>query len=261
MCLRWILLVAANLGKLLGVISVAVLATACAAPTVTPITPPPDPVTVRTSLPAIQFTIQMGAFSTPLRAARFAGRLQSAGLDAYYFIDSDALSKVRLGRFDTKQAARRRAAALQAQGLIDDFYIVRPGPAVHQIDHLDTLRGSLVTTARRFIGTPYRWGGASARDGFDCSGLTMTVYRLNGLESPRSASAQFKAGTPVQRRSLEKGDLVFFTTNRNKRISHVGIYSGQGKFIHAPGKGKSIGVASLSAKYFKARYRGARRFF
>lgn len=221
----------------------------------------PSPHRPESRLPAIQFTIQVGAFSTPGRAARYAEHLQSAGLDAYFFIDEDGLSKVRFERFETKETAYDRAAGIRAQGLIDDFFIVHPRPESANLDPLAALQESLVKTACRFIGTAYRWGGTSRRDGFDCSGLTMTVYRLNGLELPRSAYGQYRAGTPVSREALRAGDLVFFATGRGKSISHVGIYSGQGRFIHAPGRGKSIRSASLSNSYFKSRYKGARRYY
>ncbi len=237
---------------------------ACAAPTRTPSRPPAQPVEPsgpQTRLPTIQYTIQVGAFSTTERAARYAVRLESDGLDAYYFIDTDGLYKVRFGRFDTKAAAVRYASANRTKGLIDDYYIVRPGAAGRQAGLPAAIRENLVRTARRFIGTPYRWGGASARSGFDCSGLTMTVYRLNGMELPRNSRSQFRAGISIPRRSLQKGDLVFFATDGGNRVSHVGIYSGQGRFIHAPGRGKRIRVASLSNSYFRARYKGARRYF
>jgi cell wall-associated NlpC family hydrolase len=222
-----------------------------------PIAPAPA---VQYRLPAIQFTIQVGAFSTAERAAAYAARLEARGLDAFYFIDEDGLYKVRFERFESKDAARERAVALQQQGLIEEFYIVRPGPATPAADPRLGLQRDLVRTARRFIGTPYRWGGASARTGFDCSGLTMTVYRLNGLELPRTSAAQFNAGDPVPSRALEAGDLVFFRTGSRGRISHVGIYTGDGEFIHAPGSGKYIRTASLDNSYFRARYAGARRY-
>ncbi len=209
-------------------------------------------------LPAIHYTIQVGAFSSVERAARYAEHLAVVGLDAYHFIDRDGLSKVRFERFSTQSAAHRRALKLQARGLIEAFYIVRPG-------HTGGVRAvreeELVRTARRFIGSPYRWGGTSARSGFDCSGLTMTVYRLNGLELPRSAGAQFRAGAPVSRSAVRPGDLVFFATGRSGRVSHVGVYTGGGKFIHAPGRVKTIRTAALDNSYFHPRYKGARRYF
>jgi hypothetical protein len=215
---------------------------------------------VASSLPAIAFTIQVGAFSTTERAARYADRLAAYGLDTYYFIDTDGLCKVRFDRFDTKELARERAVQLQARGVIEGFYIVRPGPSHGVGSSRSRLQEDLVHTARRFIGTPYRWGGASARYGFDCSGLTMTVYRLNGLELPRNSRAQFQAGRPISRNDLQPGDLVFFATGSRNRVSHVGLYSGSGRFIHAPGRGKTIRTASLSNDYFRNRYAGARRY-
>ena len=212
------------------------------------------------ALPTIAFTIQVGAFSTAERAADYADRLASFGLDTYYFIDTDGLCKVRFDRFESKTQARRRAEALQANGLIEDFYIVQPRSPEQPGDGRARIQENLVQTAQRFIGTPYRWGGASARYGFDCSGLAMTVYRLNGLELPRNSRSQYQTGRPVPRNALEKGDLVFFATGSRNRVSHVGIYSGRGQFIHAPGKGKTIRTASLSSRYFQERYAGARRY-
>ncbi len=212
-------------------------------------------------LPGILFTIQVGAFSSTERAARFAAGLISQGLDAYYFIDTDRLFKVRFERYQTREAARARAVALKAGGVIDDFFIVQPVPGAYRIDPENALRDSIVSTARRFIGTSYRWGGESAQRGFDCSGLTMTVYRLNGLELPRNSRSQFDAGEPTPRDALKPGDLVFFATGRKGRVSHVGVYSGRGQFIHAPGEGRRIQAASLDSRYFRKRYMGARRYF
>ena len=232
------------------------------APPLLPPTPPPMvPESVRARLADIAFTIQVGAFSTVLRAARYADRLQAEGLDAYYFIDADGLCKVRFEKFETKEAALARAAALQSRGLIEAYYVVQPRFSGSAAEPPAELRRDLVQTARRFIGTPYRWGGSSLEDGFDCSGLTMTVYRLNGLDLPRKALSQFRAGSPVPAGSLQRGDLVFFATGRKRQVSHVGIYSGQGKFIHAPGSGKRIRIASLANSYFKRHYMGARRYF
>jgi hypothetical protein len=246
---------------LLWLLSATMGMAACARPAQPPPSPAPLPAVAEPSLPAIQFTIQVGAFSTSERAGRYADILQAAGLDAYYFIDSDGLYKVRFERFDTREAAAQRAIDLQTKGVIEQFFIVHPRPDSPLIDTRMALQESIVRTAHRFIGTAYRWGGASQRDGFDCSGLTMTVYRLNGLELPRSALDQYRTGTPVARDALQPGDLVFFATGRTSRISHVGIYSGRGQFIHAPSRGNPIRTASLSNSYFSPRYKGARRYF
>jgi cell wall-associated NlpC family hydrolase len=168
---------------------------------------------------------------------------------------------VRFERFDSRKAACQRAFRLQALGWIDDFFIVRPVAFNDRVEPQLSLRRKIVRTAGRFLGTAYRWGGESARAGFDCSGLTMTVYRLNGLDLPRNSRDQFRAGTPVKRSALREGDLVFFATGSRRRVSHVGIYTGGGHFIHAPGQGKTIRTASLSSGYFNRRYVGARRYF
>ncbi|MEJ2662308.1 MAG: NlpC/P60 family protein [Desulfobacteraceae bacterium] len=216
----------------------------------------------RTRLPGIQYTLQVGAFSAMERAAAFASELNQKGLDAYYFIDEDGLSKVRFERFDSREAACQRAFRLQALGWIDDFFVIQPAESDHRIDRRLSLGRKIVRTAGRFLGTAYRWGGESADAGFDCSGLTMTVYRLNGLDLPRNSRDQFRAGTPVKRSTLRQGDLVFFATGRRSpRVTHVGIYTGGGRFIHAPGRGKTIRSASLANGYFKRRFVGARRYF
>jgi cell wall-associated NlpC family hydrolase len=89
----------------------------------------------------------------------------------------------------------------------------------------------------------------------------MTVYQLNGLELPRSSRAQWNSGTSVSRSELAKGNLVFFRTASSRRISHVGIYDGNGQFIHAPGKGKRVRRSSLNNRYYKKRYAGAKTYF
>jgi hypothetical protein len=259
----------------LALTAVMICLAACAAPQPLPLPPPeepqevapppsppqPAPAPLHSDLPSIAFTIQVGAFSTTGSAAALAQELEKQGLDAYYFIDEDGLCKVRLERFETKAAAFDRAKELQSQGRIGGFYIVQPGAFGPQKNPQEELRQSIVRTANRFLGTSYRWGGESAGRGFDCSGLTQTVYRLNGLDLPRNSRSQFRAGTPVPRQALRMGDLVFFSTARRNRVTHVGVYTGQGKFIHAPGRGKRIRTSSLDNRYFRRRYIGARRYF
>jgi cell wall-associated NlpC family hydrolase len=204
----------------------------------------------------VRFTIQVGAFANLDNAVRLTERLQRDGLNAYHFVDASGLYKVRFGNYSTQKTAQRAAEILQARGIIDVYYIVSPQLAAVETD----LRNELVRTARNFIGIPYKWGGESIKEGFDCSGLTMTVYRLNGLDLPRTSRQQWLAGDSIPRSQLGKGDLIFFATSGGRRVSHVGIYIGNNKFIHAPGRGKKIRTANLSGTYYKRRYVGARRY-
>jgi cell wall-associated NlpC family hydrolase len=208
------------------------------------------------------YTIQAGAFSGVENAARLTAYLQQNGLPATYFVAKRALYKVRFGNFPTREAARARAEELRAAGVISEFYIVRPEQyALAKLDARGEayLREEIVRTARSYLGIPYLWGGASSETGFDCSGLTMAVYQLNGLEIPRSSGEQFQIGDAVERASLAKGDLLFFSGDGEK-VSHVGIYAGGDLFIHAPGKGKRIRTDSLSKDYFSRTFFGGRTY-
>jgi cell wall-associated NlpC family hydrolase len=208
------------------------------------------------------FTIQAGAFSQVENAAKLTSQLQEKGLAATYFTARRGLYKVRFGNFLTRELAQKRAEELRKSGVIDDFYIVRPEE--YTIAKLDKrgesfLREELVRTARSFLGVPYLWGGNSADTGFDCSGLTMTVYQINGLDLPRSSGEQFAMGAAVNRSSLAKGDLVFFSSG-GKKASHVGVYAGADLFIHAPEKGKHIRTDSLATEYYGRHFLGARTY-
>lgn len=220
----------------------------------TPVSPSPKPASP-VPLPSIHYTIQVGAFSNMDNAVRFTEKLREQDVNAYHFLHHSGLYKVRFGSFSSRKAAVDRAKALYSEGIINNFYIVAP-----QKYPRDNLKDKIIRTADNFIGVPYRWGGESAEEGFDCSGFTMTVYQLNGLELPRSSRSQWNAGALVNRGELEKGNLVFFRTT-GSRISHVGIYDGNGRFIHAPGKGKRVRRSSLNSRYYKTRYAGAKTYF
>jgi cell wall-associated NlpC family hydrolase len=119
----------------------------------------------------------------------------------------------------------------------------------------------VVETAMNFLGLPYRRGGTTEAGGFDCSGFTRYMFEMSvGLVLPRRADEQAKAPglTPVKRDELEPGDLVFFNTLR-RTFSHVGIYVGDGKFIHAPKPGAEVRVEDMRFKYWAKRFTGARR--
>jgi hypothetical protein len=210
------------------------------------------------------YSIQVGAFANLNNAVRLSKALEQRGLDAYYFVHKTGLYKVRFGDFPTKEAAREKAEAVRAAGIIETYYIVSPDDyaVVKQRKRggRSYLRNEIVGTAKRFLGVPYRWGGSSRREGFDCSGLTMVVYQLNGLNLPRSSREQYRVGTPIEKSQLSQGDLVFFATSGGRRVSHVGIYVGNGEFIHAPRRGKKIRTERLTKRYFKNRYVGARTY-
>ena len=210
------------------------------------------------------YTIQVGAFANVNNAVRLSKALERSGLDAYYFVHETGLYKVRFGDFPTKKAARKKAEDVRAAGIIDAYYLVSPNEYAvakqKKRGGRTYLRNEIVGTARKFIGVPYRWGGSSRRDGFDCSGLTMVVYQLNGLNLPRSSREQYRVGTPVRRSQLSRGDLVFFATSGGRRVSHVGIYVGEDKFIHAPRRGRKIRTELLTKRYFRTRYVGARTY-
>ena len=110
------------------------------------------------------------------------------------------------------------------------------------------------------LGVAYRYGGTSASTGFDCSGFMQHIFKRSmGVNLPRTSAAQAKMGVGVSRSELQPGDMVFFRTMGRGRISHVGLYIGNNRFIHAPRTGKSIEITSLSNKYWNSRYALARR--
>lgn len=127
-----------------------------------------------------------------------------------------------------------------------------PAPLQHGMD--------LLRLASQQIGAPYRFGGASPQ-GFDCSGLVRYAHAQLGLQIPRTAAAQHAAITPVEFGQLAPGDLVFFVGEHGV-IDHVGIYAGDGRFLHAPRPGRSVGLDRLDdGGYFSQRLVGAGTFW
>jgi len=211
----------------------------------------------------MQYTIQAGAFRLLPNAVRLEAKLDRDGLEAYYFLHPDGLYKVRFGNFKSKNDALKTAISFKNRGYIDAYYIVAPDQYMAANPKYKTdiggLRAEIVKTAKSYIGTPYRWGGTTS-SGFDCSGLTMVTYRVNGLNLPRVSRSQYNAGSYVSKSNLQPGDLVFFATSGGRRVSHVGLYIGYGQFIHAPRKGKTVRIDSLSNSYFRRRYVGGRSY-
>lgn len=117
----------------------------------------------------------------------------------------------------------------------------------------------VVMQALANVGKPYRWGGSDPEEGFDCSGLVAHVYDdALGVKLPRTSRAMSQRGTRINRAELAAGDLVFFNTSR-RSYSHVGIYIGRGRFVHAPSSGSMVRVERMSSRYWSSRFNGARR--
>lgn len=146
------------------------------------------------------------------------------------------------------ESARRAQASLRWEGA---------DPAA-QDQALGAARSQVVVTAVSMIGTPYRWGGNDPSAGLDCSGLVSLVYRsAANVALPRTSRQMSQEGAPVRPGALRPGDLVFFNTVG--RFSHVGIYVGEGRFVHSPSSGGKVRLESLDSKYWTQRYDSARR--
>ncbi|MBN9405633.1 MAG: C40 family peptidase [Burkholderiales bacterium] len=132
----------------------------------------------------------------------------------------------------------------------------RLGDSIH---HASDRASGLLANALSAIGVPYRRGGNSAETGFDCSGFVRTTFeQALGLMLPRRSQEQAAATEKIDKKELQPGDLVFFNTLR-RAYSHVGIYLGEGKFIHAPRTGARVRVESMDVSYWQKRFNGARR--
>jgi len=116
-----------------------------------------------------------------------------------------------------------------------------------------------IAIAKKQIRKKYRWGGSTPRTGFDCSGLTQYAFKLANITIPRTAAAQYKHTKRITLARMQAGDLIFFHTRRTRAsVNHVGIYLGNGRFIHSPRRGKRVSVAKLS-KYWRRKAVGAGR--
>lgn len=126
-------------------------------------------------------------------------------------------------------------------------------------DRVEARASELAINALGFLGVPYKRGGSSIETGLDCSGFVRSLYEQTaGLLLPRSAAQQAAATQKIDRAELKPGDLVFFNTMR-RAFSHVGIYLGNGKFIHAPKPGAEVRVEDMGVAYWARRFDGARR--
>ena len=209
-----------------------------------------------------KYSIQVGAFRNVDNAGRLVDALNEKGLDAFLFRENK-IYKVRFGNYSSNRAAHIAGTRLKQMGKIGDFFVVKPESfPINRYSNKNEkdILNDIVRAAYSYIGVPYVWGGTSSSSGFDCSGLTRAVYRLNGIAIPRVSRDQYSKGVAVKKRNLRKGDLVFFSMHRRRRVDHVGIYVGRGKFIHAPRTGKTVTQENLNSGYWKKVYLGARRY-
>ncbi len=147
--------------------------------------------------------------------------------------------------------------------LADKGFLSQLGQVRHSVSdkaHTVADRASdLVVNAMGFLGVPYKRGGNSAETGFDCSGFVRAIYQQTvGMVLPRRADQQAASTQVFDKKELQPGDLVFFNTMR-RTFSHVGIYVGDGKFIHSPRSGSEVRVEDMRQSYWQRRFDGARR--
>ncbi len=146
-------------------------------------------------------------------------------------------------------------------GLLTERGLLRPLETAAIVRSVRDTASDLVMSAMNFLGVPYRRGGNSSDTGFDCSGFTRHIFESSiGLVLPRRADEQAGLASllKIQRDELKPGDLVFFNTMR-RTFSHVGIYLGDDKFIHAPRSGALVRVEDMQNSYWAKRFTGARR--
>ncbi len=133
------------------------------------------------------------------------------------------------------------------------------GRGAHELRALPVERQYVVRTAQSMIGKPYRYGGNSPSRGFDCSGLVQYSHRVAGISVPRTSTQQHHRARAVALSNLQPGDLLFFRIQG--KTGHVGIYLGEGRFVHAPSSGKSVEITTLDNSYWKPRLIGAGNYY
>ena len=179
--------------------------------------------------------------------------LAAASFSSAYASDNIAL-KIDRGAALLQVSDRQPAAVLQPA----DRHTAAAA-LLHAADRHLTLTRGLVMQALGYLGIRYKYGGSTPDTGFDCSGLVRYVVgQALGLVLPRDARSISEVGARISTEHLQPGDLVFFNT-MNRPFSHVGIYIGEQRFIHAPASGGAVELVSLSERYWRSRFDGARR--
>ena len=161
----------------------------------------------------------------------------------------------------SKPIASKRIKRHRDTVMLDDIFFKSSHPNLMFFGGKPTQKAkSIIELAKTKLGRKYVWGAVGQRGTFDCSGFTNYVFRKNGIKIPRTSINQSKYGKYISRNNLKKGDLIFFDTSRRRKgyVNHVGIYLGNGKFIHASSAKKKVVVSNLD-KFYARCYIGARR--
>lgn len=234
----------------------------------------------------VVYGVQVGAFREFERAEQVQQALEDAGFSSY-FSEADGYKRVRIGPYHSRETAEKEARSLwpflvarfgplefQRSWVVEEDRLVENAP-VNLPDapgeHGDRpmpifpdrrvqargIAGPIIEYAMTHLGTPYHWGGTQP-GGFDCSGFIQHIFAANGLVIPRQAKNQFKIGEEISPDALEPGDLVFFATY-TRGASHVGVFIGEGEFIHASSGEGVVTITPLAKRYYTNRYLGARR--
>ena len=175
----------------------------------------------------------------------------------YKVIFGSSICYIRSDYLDLTEIPYENAASTKKPVFFVDGKSTGVAPGASALKGETTKASEIITEAKRHIGTPYVWGGTTTK-GFDCSGYTQYVMKRCGITIPRTTTEQYKIGTFVSKSNLQPGDLVFLQNTYREGISHVGIYIGDGKMIHASSS-KGVVISDLSSSYYVEHYYGARR--
>lgn len=175
----------------------------------------------------------------------------------YKVIFGSSICYIRSDYLDLTEIPYENAASTKKPVFFVDGKSTGVAPSASALKGETTKASEIITEAKRHIGTPYVWGGTTTK-GFDCSGYTQYVMKRCGITIPRTTTEQYKIGTFVSKSNLQPGDLVFLQNTYREGISHVGIYIGDGKMIHASSS-KGVVISDLSSSYYVEHYYGARR--